>query len=194
MQPLSTHDADALSSLVRAAAARDERAWEALYARFTPTIRSAARGFRLCPADVDDVVQQTWLAALRRIHALEKPEAIGAWLIVTARRQALRTLQHGTREVVTDELPEHAVPKAAPPESELIVEERRVAVRAAVGRLDGRKQLVLDALLRTPDASYLDLSERLRMPVGSIGPTRERALDRLRSDPSLGAAVAGAVA
>ena len=194
MQPLSTHDADALSSLVRAAAARDERAWEALYARFTPTIRSAARGFRLCPADVDDVVQQTWLAALRRIHALEKPEAIGAWLIVTARRQALRTLQHGTREFVTDELPEHAVPKAAPPESELIVEERRVAVRAAVGRLDGRKQLVLDALLRTPDASYLDLSERLRMPVGSIGPTRERALDRLRSDPSLGAAVAGAVA
>ena len=194
MQPLSTHDADTLSSLVRAAAARDERAWEALYARFTPTIRSAARGFRLCPADVDDVVQQTWLAALRRIHALEKPEAIGAWLIVTARRQALRTLQHGTREFVTDELPEHAVPKAAPPESELIVEERRVAVRAAVGRLDGRKQLVLDALLRTPDASYLDLSERLRMPVGSIGPTRERALDRLRSDPSLGAAVAGAVA
>jgi len=63
-----------------------------------------------------------------------------------------------------------------------------------VRRLDGRKQLVLDALLRTPDASYVDLSERLRMPVGSIGPTRERALDRLRSDPSLGAAVTGAVA
>jgi len=179
MQPLPTCDSEALARLVHAAAARDERAWEALYARFTPTIRAAARGFRLCPADVDDVVQQTWLAALRRIGALERPEAIGAWLLVTARRQALRTLQRGAREVLTDELPDHAVAKA---------------VRAAVRRLDGRKQLVLKALLRTPDASYLDLSERLSMPVGSIGPTRERALDRLRSDKSFSTTVTDAVA
>jgi len=158
MQPLPTCDSEALARLVHAAAARDERAWEALYARFTPTIRAAARGFRLCPADVDDVVQQTWLAALRRIGALERPEAIGAWLLVTARRQALRTLQRGAREVLTDELP------------------------------------VLKALLRTPDASYLDLSERLSMPVGSIGPTRERALDRLRSDKSFSTTVTDAVA
>jgi len=184
MQPLPTCDSEALARLVHAAAARDERAWEALYARFTPTIRAAARGFRLCPADVDDVVQQTWLAALRRIGALERPEAIGAWLLVTARRQALRTLQRGAREVLTDELPE----------SELIEGERRAAVRAAVRRLDGRKQLVLKALLRTPDASYLDLSERLSMPVGSIGPTRERALDRLRSDKSFSTTVTDAVA
>jgi len=63
-----------------------------------------------------------------------------------------------------------------------------------VRRLDGRKQLVLKALLRTPDASYLDLSERLSMPVGSIGPTRERALDRLRSDKSFSTTVTDAVA
>jgi len=126
MQPLPTCDSEALARLVHAAAARDERAWEALYARFTPTIRAAARGFRLCPADVDDVVQQTWLAALRRIGALERPEAIGAWLLVTARRQALRTLQRGAREVLTDELPDHAVAKAEPPESELIY--RRISI------------------------------------------------------------------
>jgi RNA polymerase sigma factor (sigma-70 family) len=183
-------DSEPLAALVRAAAARDERAWEALYARFTPTLRSAARGFRLCPADVDDVVQQTWFAALRHIHTLEKPEAICSWLLVTARREALRTLQRRVREVVTDELPEHAVPQAAPPESELIKDERSRAVRAAVRRLDGRKQLLLDALLRTPDASYVDLAQRLDMPIGSIGPTRERGLERLRSDRDLGASVA----
>ena len=190
MHPRPIPDSASLAALVRAAAARDDRAWEALYARFTPTLRSAARGFRLCPADVDDVVQQTWLAALRHIHTLENPEAICGWLLVTARREALRMLQRRTREVVTEELPEHAVPQSAPPESELIDSERRRAVRAAVRRLGGRKQLVLDALLRTPDASYVDIAERLEIPIGSIGPTRERGLDRLRSDNALSAAVA----
>jgi RNA polymerase sigma factor (sigma-70 family) len=183
-------DSESLSALVRAAAARDDRAWEALYARFSPTLRAAARGFRLCPADVDDVVQQTWLAALRHIHTIEKPEAICGWLLVTARREALRTMQRRVREVLTDELPEHAVPDAVPPESELIKDEERRAVQTAVRRLHGRKQLVLDALLRTPDASYVDLAERLQMPIGSVGPTRERALERLRSDRDLVATVA----
>jgi RNA polymerase sigma factor (sigma-70 family) len=190
MPPRPIPDSQPLAALVRAAAARDDRAWEALHARFTPTLRAAARGFRLCPADVDDVVQQTWFAALRHIHTIEKPDAICGWLLVTARREALRTLQRRVREVVTDELPEHAVPQAALPESELIDDERRLAVRAAVRRLNGRKQLVLDALLCTPDASYDDLAQRLQMPIGSIGPTRERGLERLRSDSALGSAVA----
>jgi hypothetical protein len=59
-----------------------------------------------------------------------------------------------------------------------------------VRRLNGRKQLVLDALLHTPDASYVDLAQRLRMPIGSIGPTRERGIEHLRSDRILGATVA----
>jgi RNA polymerase sigma factor (sigma-70 family) len=183
-----------VASVVRAAAEGDDRAWEALHARFTPLLRSAARAFRLSPADVDDVVQQTWLAALTHIHTIRQPDAICAWLLVTARREALRTLQRGVREVVTEELPEYAEAPTAPPGSELIHEERRVAVRAAVGRLDGRKQLVLDALLRTPDASYVDLAEQLEMPIGSIGPTRERALDRLRSDRGLSAVLNEAAA
>ena len=190
MHPRPTPVSQPLAPLVRAAAARDDRAWEALYTRFTPTLRAAVRGFRLCPADVDDVVQQTWLAAFRRIHTLEKPDAICGWLLVTARREALRSLQRRVREVVTDELPERAVPQAAPPEHELIDEERRRALRSAVRRLHGRKQLVLDALLQTPDASYVDLAQRLQMPIGSIGPTRERGLEHLRSDSTLGAAVA----
>jgi RNA polymerase sigma factor (sigma-70 family) len=190
MHPRPLTDSEPLSTLVRAAAARDDRAWEALYARFTPTLRAAARGFRLCPSDVDDVVQQTWFAALRHIGTIEKPDAFCSWLLVTARREALRTLQRRVREVVVDELPENAVPQAASPERDLLDEERRDAVHAAVRRLKGRKHLVLDALLRTPDASYVDLAQRLRMPIGSIGPTRERGIEHLRSDRVLGATVA----
>ena len=185
---------DPVVSIVRAAAEGDDRAWEALHARFTPILRATVRGLRLSPADVDDVVQQTWLAAVAHIHTIRRPEAIGAWLLVTARREALHTLQRGVREVVTDELQENAEAPSRPPASDLIDEERRVAVHAAVKRLDGRKRLLLDALLRTPDANYVDLSQRLGMPIGSIGPTRERALDRLRSDRGLGAVLDGAAA
>ena len=98
-------DTAALARLVRRAADGDSRAWDELVVRFNPRLRAAARGFRLGAADVEDVVQTTWLAAFTHIHRIEKPEAIAGWLLVTARRAALRTLQRGMREVVTDELP-----------------------------------------------------------------------------------------
>jgi hypothetical protein len=41
-----------------------------------------------------------------------------------------------------------------------------------------------------PWHSYDDLSATLAMPIGSIGPTRVRSLERLRSDPDLVALVA----
>jgi RNA polymerase sigma factor (sigma-70 family) len=194
LEPKPSPACQPLASIVHAAAKGDERGWEALHARFTPILRAAARMLRLGPADVDDVVQQTWLAAVTHIHTLRQPEAIGAWLIVTARREALRTIRRGVREVATDDLPEQAQEASPPPGSDLIDEERRVAVHAAVRRLDGRKRLVVDALLRTPEVSYVDLAQRLEMPIGSIGPTRERALDRLRSDSVLGAVLSGAAA
>jgi hypothetical protein len=44
-------------------------------------------------------------------------------------------------------------------------------------------------MLSTPAPTYEQLSTRLEMPVGSIGPTRDRALARLRDDPDLARAV-----
>ena len=45
--------------------------------------------------------------------------------------------------------------------------------------------MVLVELLREERQSYLELSRRLGLPVGSIGPTRQRAVIRLRLDPRL---------
>lgn len=107
-------DPEALARLVRRAAKRDPSAWDELVTRFNPRLRAAARGFRLSAADVDDVVQATWLAALMYIDRIERPEAIATWLLVTARRAALRTLQRGAREVVSNE---HLVPREPAPDS-----------------------------------------------------------------------------
>jgi RNA polymerase sigma factor (sigma-70 family) len=180
----------ALATLVRGAAAGDEAAWRVLYKRFTPLLRSVARGFRLGPADVDDVVQTTWSRALTNISALNDPAAVAGWLVVIARRESLRLLQRAVVEVLTGEPTEFEHVDEGTPEMELLEAERRDALRAAVQRLPDRQRQLMDALITVPWRSYDDLSAALAMPVGSIGPTRIRSLERLRSDPGLAELVA----
>jgi DNA-directed RNA polymerase specialized sigma24 family protein len=55
----------------------------------------------------------------------------------------------------------------------------------AISALPERQKALLIELLRQESQSYLDLSQRLGLPVGSIGPTRRRAVTRLRLDPRL---------
>jgi RNA polymerase sigma factor (sigma-70 family) len=181
-----THD---LGPTVRAAAAGDEKAWTLLVGRFTPTLRGVVRGYRLCATDVDDVVQSTWASAFPAIRKLREPEAIGGWLCIIARREALRTLARQRREIPVDEsgLPEPA--EHAPAETAIVANEERHAIRAAVSRLSDRQRTLVSLLLQDPGMSYAEVSSRLGLPIGSIGPTRERALDRLRRDRSLATAL-----
>jgi RNA polymerase sigma factor (sigma-70 family) len=171
--------------VANAAAAGDRVAWEELVRRFDPVLRGVVRRFRLRAHDVDDVVQTTWLLAFCHLDSLDDPAAIGRWMIVVARREALRTLQRGVHEVTTDEPVPPLVSDSSTPETVALERERATAVTTAVRRLSGRQRDVLDAMLRRPDRSYQDLSAELGMPIGSIGPTRDRALERLRRDAAL---------
>jgi len=175
----------AVATMVRAAVAGDERGWNGLVRRFDGMLRGIARGYGLRGADVEDVVQTTWLRAVCHLHRVNEPAAVSGWLAVTARREAVRTLQRGVREVLVDD-PEPAPVAGAPtPETQVIEREERRVLRGAVRRLPGRQRDLLDGMLQTPGLSYQELSARLGMPVGSIGPTRERAFGRLREDARL---------
>src|SRR5690242_13011537 len=99
----SPRDERPITRLVRAAASGDARAWEALVAIAGPVVRRAAAGFKLSPADVDDVAQITWLRAYDRLGTLREPEAFIGWVVVTARREALRLLQRQSPEILTDD-------------------------------------------------------------------------------------------
>jgi RNA polymerase sigma factor (sigma-70 family) len=181
----------ALAHLTREAAAGGEDAWRALVGLLDPMLHSIARGYRLCDADADDVVQITWGRALLHLDRLDDPGAVAGWLAVTARRVAMRTLQRGVRELPAAEPPEpdpdHAVPA---PDAVTIERERTAQLRAALGRRSGRQREQLTLLVDRPELSYEEVSSTLDMPVGSIGPTRERAFARLRTDTALACAVA----
>lgn len=174
-----------LTAVVRAARHGDGHAWESLVERFTPTMRGVVRGYRLSPADVDDVVQFAWATAFAQIGRLREPEALGGWLMVTARREALRMLERRRREVLVGEPSDRDEADSAVVESTLVEAERREAVHAAVERLPQHQRRLIRELMRDARDSYAEVSRKLDIPVGSIGPTRERALSRLRRDHAL---------
>jgi RNA polymerase sigma factor (sigma-70 family) len=175
----------ALAPLTRDAASGCENAWRDLVARFDPMLRGIVRGYRLDDADLEDVVQTTWIRAYRNLSRLNEPAAVGAWLAITARREALRTLQRGVRELPSAEPQPLDEAGEDTPEDIAARRERRTALRAAVRRLPGRQRELLSEMLCRPCSSYEEIAGALTMPVGSIGPTRERALARLRDDAAL---------
>jgi RNA polymerase sigma factor (sigma-70 family) len=172
----------AVADLVTAAAAGDHRAWDGLVDRFASTVWAIARAHRLNAADAADVSQTTWLRLLEHLDRIEQPERVGAWLATTARRESLHVLRMAGRQVLTgddfDVLPDSAAPVS--PDRGLIRSEQARFVTDLVGKLPVRSQLLLRLLSADSPLSYRDISEALSMPIGSIGPTRARALEQLR--------------
>jgi RNA polymerase sigma factor (sigma-70 family) len=174
-----------LVTIVLAARAGDDAAWTALVRRLEPSLRRVARGYRLTPAQVEDVVQSTWTRALVGIQRLREPGCISSWLITTTRREALRALQGQVSEllVADPELGENPDPRE--PLDDVMAAESRALLASAVGRLPERQRRLMELLMADPDIEYREISAETGMPIGSIGPTRARCLDRLAGDPSL---------
>lgn len=173
------------SALVLAARGGDHRAWEQLVVAMSPMLSRVVGRYRLSRQDGEDVVQLTWLRLLRHIDALQHPGAVRAWLVTTARREALRRLQSGARELPFSELPMLEDIASVSAEDEVLLRERRDALRAAIRELSPRQRAVVEALLTEPAPPYERIAEQLRIPVGSIGPTRARSIERLRRSASV---------
>jgi RNA polymerase sigma factor (sigma-70 family) len=169
-----------LAPLVRAGAGGDPVALERLVARFDRVLRGVTRSYRLSRWDADDVIQATWLQFMQHGRTLREPEAVGGWLVTTARRQSLLTLQRHVRERLTDDPAGDTAGDLAEPDRELLASERREALHDALAELPDRQRDLMRLLLAKPDVSYDEVSRQLAMPIGSIGPTRARSLDRLR--------------
>jgi RNA polymerase sigma factor (sigma-70 family) len=171
-----------LAALVECAAAGDSGAWDALVDRFASTVWAIARGHRLSAADAADVSQTTWLRLVENLHRIEQPDRVGAWLAVTARRESLRVLRVGSRQTANghefEQLPDPAPPK--PPDHAVATREWETVVADLIAQLPPRSQLLIRHLSADSPLSYKDISEALDMPIGSIGPTRARALEQLR--------------
>lgn len=174
--------AEQITCLVNAAAAGDKRAWDRLVQEFGSMIWAIGRAHRLREADAADVSQATWLRLLEHLGRLKEPARVGAWLATTARRECLRILRENERRVLYGEdVPEHASTAMSPDET-VLLNERNDVLRRGFSRLRASDRALLRLLVADPRPAYEDIAAALEMPIGSIGPTRQRALERLRQE------------
>jgi RNA polymerase sigma factor (sigma-70 family) len=172
-----------ITLLVNAAAAGDEQAWHEIVDRYTPLLGSVIRRFRLTTAETQDVAQTVWLRLVEHLSGLREPRALPMWIITTGRRESLRCLRDRRRTVPYDPLESSWLSFPAEdlePEEELLRADRHEALLAGLAELPTRQRELLLLLVADPPLSYAQISKRTGIPTGSIGPTRRRALDRLR--------------
>ena len=179
-------------SSVRALVARvgdgDQDAWNELIERYIPLVWSICVRYQLSRPDIDDVGQSVWLLLVENIGKLRDPAALPGWLATTTKRECLRILRVTRRHDHADLPPEEQMPldpDAATIEQEIIMAERNAALRAAFAELAPSCHQLLSMLIADPPISYAEISTRLGIRMGSIGPTRGRCLDRLRQSPHL---------
>jgi RNA polymerase sigma factor (sigma-70 family) len=183
------------AELVRAAADGDQPSWDALVERFTGLLWGVARAHRLNANDAADVVQTTWLRLVEHLDRINEPERLPSWLATTARRESWRTMSRNRTLVLVDDEDEFEArePPGPTPEDAAIASERDAILWSALQTLPPRCQQLLRLLAADPPPSYEQVSVLLDMPIGSIGPTRARCLERLRRSSRLAevASVAG---
>ncbi|GEM_PF-93601 len=188
----SARDDPVVIDLVTRAGQGDEQAWDTLVERYAPLLWSICRRHRLDNADAEDVGQSVWLQLLDQLDKIRDPAALPGWLATVTRRKCLRVLGAARGPLTAGHtLDAEALPdeRAGTAEQELLAAERHAALREAFQDLPPSGQRLLHLLFEDPPLPYAEISARLGIPVGSIGPTRRRCLDKLRRHPAIAALI-----
>jgi RNA polymerase sigma factor (sigma-70 family) len=170
-----------VTTLAQAALKGDQDAWDRLVDQFGGLVWAVARGHRLADAEAEDVFQVTWLRLVEHLASIRNLEGLGAWLATTARNECLRTIRRAGRQVPTEDVGLAVADEALPIHAALLATERDRALWDAFTQISERCQTLLRLLMADPPPAYDAVGAALDMPIGSIGPTRARCLDRLRS-------------
>jgi RNA polymerase sigma factor (sigma-70 family) len=187
-------DDPSVAALVARARMGDQHAWARLVERYAQLLWSICRRYGLSHPDAADVCQRVWTVLVEQLPALREPAALPGWLVTTTRRECLRLLRAERQHAALDTAIEPGVEPAAGDEAavdrELLAAEREAALRAAFAQLKERCRRLLAMLAQDPPVPYAEISARLHMRIGSIGPTRARCLEDLRRSPPLAALIA----
>lgn len=172
--------------LIRACLRDDGAAWEILVRRYERLVYSIPLRAGLDQERSAEVFQQVFTRLVEHLDRIEQPDRIGAWLVTTARRETW-SLSH--REPLTyplnfgdNEEESHYLAISDPlPDKVLLHLEEQNMIHLALAELNERCRRLLSLLFFHPDPpAYAEIAEELDMSEGSIGPTRNRCLKKLR--------------
>lgn len=183
-----------LTWLVEQARAGDESAWRRLVERLERVVWKTVNMCVTDPEIRNDASAATWLRLVENLGRIRDPERLPGWLATTATNEVRQIIRQRSRTHVP-------IDRSAPPElfgdlladlgvydeldRDLLRMEAAQTLRRAFHELDEDCRMVLAVLVIDPEASYRAASETLGRPVGALGPTRRRCLDKLRKHPSV---------
>ena len=157
-------------------------AWDALVGRYGRLVYSIPKRYGLSDADAEDVFQDVFLIAHRKLGTLRDLSRLSSWIISVAHRESCRVARRSGRYVSM----EHDLTQdAKPPPQEAAAWESQDCLRRALRQLGGRSEQLLVALFSAPGRpNYEQIAQRLGMKTASIGPTRARCFTKPRGGAS----------
>jgi RNA polymerase sigma factor (sigma-70 family) len=167
---MPTSDRELIDSCLRG----EQRAWTDLIARYERLIYSVARKLCSQPEDCADVFQRVCLDLYQSLKQLRNDQTLPAWLITVTRRRSYAFLKGKREDISIEDYVAEANPQVNAVEGEFLLER-------AVAELPERcEDLIRLLYFDSDEPTYAEVSERLGIPVASIGPTRARCLEKLR--------------
>ncbi len=190
--PAFSPDQD-LGLLVAGALGGHSAAWDALVARLERVVWKSVNMLTSDREIREDAFAATWLRLAERLDTIREPEKLPGWLATTSCNEVRQIVrQRGRRhlslnesfgtaaggvdliDTFTTDDGEHA--------AGLIADETHGDVRAAFARLDENcREIITVLVLADPPLAYDEASEQLGRPIGSLGPSRRRCLDKMKS-------------
>jgi RNA polymerase sigma factor (sigma-70 family) len=181
-----------VADLVARARDGDDRAWGELVARYAPLVMAVCRRHHLGEADTLDVAQGVWLTLLEHLDTIREPAALPGWIATTTRRECLHLLTGKggrQRQELVGEVDGATIDLTDELDDMIVRAERHAALLGALADLPPQHRQLVALLIHDPPLGYTEIGRRLDMPVGSIGPTRARCLEKIRNHPAVAALI-----
>ncbi len=186
---IATRRASTDRDLVEAVRAGDDSAFEELYRRYHARIAAYVRRIVRDPARAEDLTQDVFFSALRRMRATDAEIAFKPWIFEIARNA---TIDHWRRTSRAEEVSVDADDElsqfdrirlvgAAAPDSVLVEKERFEHLRGAFDELSDVHTRVL-VMRELEGLSYREIAERLDLSRASVESALFRARRRLESE------------
>lgn len=169
-----------VADLLARASGGDPAAWEEIVRRYGGLVSATVRSCRLRDNDALDAAQMTWLRLTENAHRVQYPERLGVWLATTARRECLRIVHDRAKLASAPLDSDTVVDPSVGPEQHVIDRDTAQTLRNLIAELAPRRRNLLQALFTDNPRPYTEIARATGIPIGSIGPTRTRALRQLR--------------
>lgn len=172
-----------LADLIVRCRADEASAWQELIDLVSPVILSVCRKMSLSQEESLDIFGQVCYLLLANLGQLRSSDKLFGYVASITRHEVYSHIRRGRLFVEggTGQAEESLVYDDSAQDEQLEEADRTKILMEALGKLSRREYELVKALfLDETEPSYQEISSRLGMPVASIGPTRARALAKLK--------------